>query len=79
MARRTSSNVVNRMDLTVQVHTAEMMDREATVVRVKRVSLLEVEDEIGQVDEEAKDSVSRLNRKSHILSLSFGTYRWMCG
>ena len=33
-------------------HMAEMVDREATVVRVERVGLLEVEDEVGQVDEE---------------------------
>ena len=36
---------------TVQDHTAEMVDRDTTVVRVERVGLLEVEDEVGQVDE----------------------------
>ena len=30
-----------------------------------------------KADEDAKDSLDRLDRKSHILSI-FGTYRWMC-
>ena len=48
-----------------------MVDREATMVRVDRVVLLEVEDEVGQAHEDAKDSVDSLGRKSfpfwHIL------------
>ena len=65
--RRTSSSVVDGIEPTVRDHTAEMVDREATTVRVERVGLLEVEDEVGQVDEDAKDSVDHHDRKSHIL------------
>ena len=68
VVRQTPSSVVDRMEPTVRDHTAEMVDREATVVRVERVGLLEVEDEVGQVNEEAKDSVDSLDRKSHVLS-----------
>ena len=78
VALRTSSSVVDRMEPTVRDHLAEMVDREATVVRVEGVVLLEVEDEVGQVDEDAKDSVDHYDRKSHLFPL-FGTYRWMCG
>ena len=78
MVRRTLLSVVDRMEIAVQDHMTEMVDRKATVVHVERVGLLEVEDEVGQVDEEAKDSVDHLDRKSHVLS-PFGTYRWMCG
>ena len=49
-----------------------------TMVRVDRVVLLEVEDEVGQAHEDAKDSVGHLGRKSRVLS-PFGTYWWMCG
>jgi hypothetical protein len=42
-----------------------------TVVRVERVVLLEVEDEAEQADDDAKDSVDRLDRKSHVLSPLF--------
>ena len=78
-SQRTSSSVLDRMEPTVRDHSAEMVDREATVVRVDRVVLLEVEDKVGKVDEEAKDSVAHLGQKSRVLSLLFGTYRWMCG
>ena len=44
------------MEPTVQDHSMEMVDREVTVVHVDGVGLLEVEDEVGQVDEEAKGS-----------------------
>ena len=47
------------------------MDREATVVRVEGVVLLKVEDEVGQADEDAKDSVNHLDRKSRVLSPLF--------
>ena len=67
VVQQTPSNVVDRMEPTVRDHTAKMVDREATVVRVERVGLLEVEDEVGQVDEDAKDSVDHHDRKSHIL------------
>ena len=66
------------MEPAVRDHTAEMVDREATVVRVERVGLLEVEDKVGQVDEDAKDSVDHHDGKSHIFPV-LGTYRWMCG
>ena len=62
---------VDRMEPTVRDHSAEMVDREATVVRMDGVGLLEVEDEAGQADEDAKDSVDRLDRKSHVLSPLF--------
>ena len=48
-----------------------MVDREAMVDRVDGVVLLEVEDEVGQVDEDAKASVYNLDRKSHVLSPLF--------
>ena len=67
------------MEPTVRDHSREMVDQEATVVRVEGVVLLELEDEDGQVDEDTKDSVDHLDQKSHILSPLFGTYRWMCG
>ena len=51
------------MEPTIRDHSVEMVDRETAVV------LLELEDEDGQVDEEAKDSVGRLGRKSRVLSL----------
>ena len=78
VARRTSSSVVDRMEPAVQEHTAEMVDREAMVVHVETVGLLKVEDEVGQVDEVAKDSVVHYDRKSHLFP-PFGTYWWMCG
>ena len=49
-----------------------MVGQEAAVGRGDGVVLLEVEDKVGQVDEEAKDSIDRLNRKSHSLSPLFG-------
>ena len=48
-----------------------MVDRVATVVRVDGVVLLQVEDEAEKANEDAKDSVDRLDRKSHVLSPSF--------
>ena len=47
------------------------------MVRVGRVGLLEVEDDVGQVDEDAKDSVDHHDRKSHIL-LPFLAYSGLC-
>ena len=38
------------------------------MVHVGRVGLLDVEDEFGQVDEDAKHLVDRLDRKPHVLS-----------
>ena len=40
----------------------EMVDRVATVVRVDGVVLLQVEDEAEKANEDAKDSVDRLDR-----------------
>ena len=59
------------MEPTVRDHSVEMVDRVATVVRVDRVVLLEVEDEARKAEEDAKDSVDRLDRKSHVLSPLF--------
>ena len=56
------------MEPMVRDCTTEMVDREATMVHVGRVGLLDVEDEFGQVDEDAKDLVDRLDRKPHVLS-----------
>ena len=69
--RRTSSSMVDRMEPTVRDHSTEMVDREAAAVRVEGVVLLEVEDEVGQVDKDAKDSVGHLGRKSCVLSPMF--------
>jgi hypothetical protein len=59
--------MVDQMELTVRDRSTEMVDQEATVVQVERVVLLEVEDEAGQADKDAKDSVDHLDRKSHVL------------
>jgi hypothetical protein len=45
------------------------MDREASMVHVERASLLEVEDKVGQANEDAKDSVDLRGRKSHLFLL----------
>ena len=37
---RTQSSVVDRMEPTVRDHTVEMVDREASVVRVEKISPL---------------------------------------
>jgi hypothetical protein len=63
--------MVDRMEPKVRDHSTEMVNREETVVRVEGVVLLEVEDEAGQADEDAKDSVIHLDRKSHVLSPLF--------
>ena len=56
------------MGPTVRDHSAEMVGRKATVVRVDGVVLLEVEDDVGQADEDTKDSIDRFDQKSHVLS-----------
>ena len=43
--------MVDQMELVFREHVVDMVGREATVVHVERVGLLEVEDEVGQVDE----------------------------
>ena len=40
--------MVHQMEPTVREHTADMADREATVVHVERMGLLEVEDKVGK-------------------------------
>ena len=40
--------MVDRMEPVFREHAADMVDREATMVHVERVVLLEVEDEVGQ-------------------------------
>ena len=40
--------MVDRMGPVVREHAADMADREATMVHVERMGLLEVEDEVGQ-------------------------------
>ena len=48
----------------VRDHSAEMVGRKATVVRVDGVDLLEVEDKAEQAHEVAKGSVGRLAKGS---------------
>ena len=40
--------MVDRMEPVFREHEADMADREATMVHVERMGLLEVEDEVGQ-------------------------------
>ena len=40
--------MVDRIDPTVREHTADMADRETTVVHVERMGLLKVEDEVDE-------------------------------
>jgi hypothetical protein len=54
--------VVDRVGPMFREH-AGMADREASVVRVERVVLLEVENEVGHADEGAKDSGNAGSRK----------------
>jgi hypothetical protein len=51
-----SLGVVDRVEPMFQEHAASMADREASVVRVERVVLLEVENEVGHDDEDEEDS-----------------------
>ena len=46
VVRQTPSSVDDQMEPTVREHTTEMVEWEATVVRVERVGLLEMEDEV---------------------------------
>ena len=70
--------MADRREPAVRDYTVEMVDREATVVRVERVGLLEVEDEVGKVDKDTKDSVDHHDRKSQLFPL-LGTNGWICG
>jgi predicted protein tyrosine phosphatase len=51
-----SLGVVDRVEPMFQEHTASMANREASVVRMERVVLLEVENEVGHDDEDYEDS-----------------------
>jgi hypothetical protein len=48
--------MVDRMETMFQEHPASMADREASMVRVERVVLFEVENEAGYDDEDEEDS-----------------------
>jgi hypothetical protein len=54
--RQTSLGVVDRVEPIFQEHATSMADREASVVRVEWVVLLEVENEVGHDDEDGEDS-----------------------
>jgi hypothetical protein len=56
MVRPKSLVVVDQVEPMFQEHAASMADREASVVRVERVVLLEVENEVGHDDEDGEDS-----------------------
>ena len=43
-----ASYMVDRMEPMVRGHVADMVDREATMVRMGRMGMLEMEDEVGQ-------------------------------
>ena len=45
--------MMDRKEPTVREHTTDVADREAIVVHVERMGLLKVEDEVGQVHEDA--------------------------
>ena len=79
VVRGNAVDVADQMEPVFRKHGAGMVDREASVVRVERAGLLEVEDEVGQADEDADDLVAFRGRKSHLFPLWLGTYRWMCG
>jgi hypothetical protein len=72
-------DVADRVEPMFRGHAAGTTDREASVVRVERVVLLEVEDESGRTDKAAEVSSAFYGRKSHLFSLLLGTYWWMCG
>jgi hypothetical protein len=54
--RPKSLAVVDRVEPMFQEHAASMADREASVVCVERVVLLEVENEVGHDNEDGEDS-----------------------
>jgi hypothetical protein len=61
--RRKLLGVVDRVEPMFREHAAGMADREASVVRVERVVLLEMENEVGHADEGAEDSSDSCSRK----------------
>jgi hypothetical protein len=48
--------MVDRMEPMFQEHPASMANREASMVRVERMVLLEVENEVGHDDKDEEDS-----------------------
>ena len=76
--RRTSSSVVDWMAPTVRDHSAGMVGREATVVRMDGMVLLEVEDEAEQATRALRARLAAL-AENLACCPPFGTYRWMCG
>jgi hypothetical protein len=58
--RRKSLGVVDQVETMFQEHATSMADWEASVVRVERVVLLEVENKVGHDDEDGEDSQCRL-------------------
>jgi hypothetical protein len=48
--------MVDRMEPMFQEHPASMADREASMVRVERVVLFKVENEVGHDDKDEEDS-----------------------
>ena len=67
--RERTTETVDRVATVLREHVAGMADWEASVVRVERAGLLEVEDEVEQADEDAEDLVDLRGRKSHLFPL----------
>jgi hypothetical protein len=61
--RRKPLGVVDRVVPMFREHAADMADREASVVRLERVVLLKVENEVGHADGDAEDSGNAGSRK----------------
>ena len=47
VVRRTPTSMVDRMELTFREHATDTVDREATMVHVERMGMVEVEDKVG--------------------------------
>ena len=76
--RRTPSSVVDRVEPTVRDHSAGMVGRKSTMVRVDGMVLLEVEDKVEQATRALRARLAALVENLAFCPL-FGTYRWMCG
>jgi hypothetical protein len=61
--RQKPLGVVDRVVPMFQEHAAGTADQEASMVRVERVVLLKVENEVGHADEDAEDSGNAGSRK----------------
>ena len=66
------------MEPTVQERVAGTVDREAMVVRVGRMGMLEMEDEAEQ-SRRGREGPRLLTISEISPLLLSGTYRWMCG